>query len=71
MTGETLYVVECERSPTSCTDAAKRVCPAGHRTVEAGKSAWYADDEEPFAPQLTKKERRNYTQVGWTIACNR
>ena len=60
-----------ERSATHCTDAAKRLWPLGHRTLDGGKSAWYPDDEEPFAPQMIKKERRNFKQVGRTIVCNR
>jgi hypothetical protein len=70
VTDQYVWVIECDARPDACEQEAKRVCPSGHRTLEGGKESWYADDEEPFSPQLSPKERKNYKRVGWTIACS-
>lgn len=70
-TGDELYSIACEASPNECLDEAKRRCPGGYRTVEAGRAGWYADDEQPFATQSVLEERHNYKQAGWVVACHR
>ena len=71
VTEQNVWVIECEVHPDACEKEAVRICGSEHRrTLEGGRESWYADDEEPFAPQLSPKERKNYKRVGWTIACN-
>jgi hypothetical protein len=65
------YVIECERAPEACDQAAKETCPGGYRTLEPGRGNWYAEGEDFMNPPPSpSKPRPLYRRVGWVIACD-